>query len=582
MTSEQKTNIAREAILQFINKLKIEKIIYVDDKCSINELESSFVGYLFEAKDKTYPTVFIEGIDWEMPENVFRSKTREYWASLNEDKKRTEYLRLLTFTNKTEQIENSAAPLDLKNHLKKKIELLSPTEWNDNRIEILDSIENDKKLLCLFDIDFGDAGLEDGRTGLDFTSELLSDNEYNDKVYCGVFSHLFNVSEEYEKKIQYINSHNLPADKFYTISKKRIQNELYLPGLAEGIRNTLLISKVDSLKTDFKKILKKAYSATISEIDSLPPDSFNHSIFYTSRNEGVWEIMTLLRISKIISDDNALNEITSKTKRRSLNSKLKVIREFEKIKTGEETPFNKSKIIDLRKKEIFFDDPVLNTLNMPLSNGDIFEINSKNFILLCQPCNLLMRKNGKRSRDFNKGVLLEIYEQTPEKFKKLDPSNSFHIHWFPIFEEDNLVRFVMFPNFKNVSLIPLDLVVFNSDGVARIDLRLKQNIETTLQASWEIRYKSILKKFENYNEQIRVFRALKSNNKDKLKDTVYIQDIFQNFDMNINDSCFSRNRKVLQFDIKRILNYREPFSSELLSEFSSYLSRAAFGHDFSS
>lgn len=55
-TSEQKVSSveinckceaqAKTAILNFLDKLGIKKIVYVDDRCSINELKEAFVGKL--------------------------------------------------------------------------------------------------------------------------------------------------------------------------------------------------------------------------------------------------------------------------------------------------------------------------------------------------------------------------------------------------------------------------------------------------------------------------------------------------------------------------------------------------------
>lgn len=37
---------AKTAILKFLEQLNIQKIVYVDDRCSINELKDAFIGKL--------------------------------------------------------------------------------------------------------------------------------------------------------------------------------------------------------------------------------------------------------------------------------------------------------------------------------------------------------------------------------------------------------------------------------------------------------------------------------------------------------------------------------------------------------
>lgn len=74
----------------------------------------------------------------------------------------------------------------------------------------------------------------------------------------------------------------------------------------------------------------------------------------------------------------------------------KKIRQIESIKTGGETPFDKTQVLDLRHKELYIKDNIQNSLHYPLSNGDIFNIQGKEYILLVQPCNISLRKMVKR------------------------------------------------------------------------------------------------------------------------------------------------------------------------------------------
>lgn len=51
-----------------------------------------------------------------------------------------------------------------------------------------------------------------------------------------------------------------------------------MPGLAEGIRNTLLINEVEVLKKEAANILGNSFKNAINEIIQLAPESFNHII----------------------------------------------------------------------------------------------------------------------------------------------------------------------------------------------------------------------------------------------------------------------------------------------------------------
>ena len=397
---------AKNAILQFLGELKVTKIVYVDDRCSIEELREAFIGKM-KSLYQEKPEV-LDFVNWNSPRPIFEREIANHWDGSNEEDKRQVFLKVLKFENNQEELENSVAPLKLKEHLQEKIDLLSPSEWIEKKDNICASLNAESKILFLFDIEFEHAPLADGRNGIDLAVRLLGTDEIKDFIYCGIFSHLFSLSEEYDKRTEICRTRALEKDKFYTISKKRFQEDSYLPGLAEGIRNTLLINEVEILKKETSEIIESAFNSSLAEIAELTPESFNHIIQRSSNKEGVWEMATLFRLNSIITSDRALRTLLPTSRRAVINKSLDKIRTVEKIKTGGETPFDKTTIQHLRKKELYVEKDVLNELHFPLANGNIFQIEEKEFILLAQPCNLAMRSGGNRSRNYNIGFLLEI------------------------------------------------------------------------------------------------------------------------------------------------------------------------------
>jgi hypothetical protein len=179
---------AKTAIENFLTELNIDRILYVDDKCSINELREIFIGNLVALK-ATSPDKELFG-SWGGTIALFKARITQIWDEADEPSRRQLYVQLLEFENNQEDIENSMAPLRLKEHLGKKIDLFSPTEWVDQKDAILAQLNADSKVLCLFDIDFTNAPLPDGRDGKDLAVEVLSIKGISDFVYCGIFSHL--------------------------------------------------------------------------------------------------------------------------------------------------------------------------------------------------------------------------------------------------------------------------------------------------------------------------------------------------------------------------------------------------------
>lgn len=570
---------AKTAILQFLSELQISKIVYVDDRCSIQELREAYIGKLKSFYPSKPPE--IDFVNWNAPKAKFEKEIADLWENSAEDIKRELFLKILDFEGNRDEIENSTAPLNLKNQLNDKIELYSPVEWVSEKDNIIATLSAGSKILFLFDIEFKYAPLPDGRDGRNLAVELLSNNVIKDFLYCGIFSHLFNIDQENEKRIEYCSSHDLQKEKFYTISKKRFQNDSYLPGLAEGIRNTLVINEVEVLKKESSKIIKKAFKDSLTEIEELNPESFNHVIQKSSNKEGVWEMATLFRLNNIITSDKALKTLLPQAKRTKINQSLEQIRKVEKIKTGGETPFDKTQVQSLRRRELYVEESTLNQLHFPLSNGDIFSINRKEHILLGQPCNLAMRSGGSRSRNYDIGFLLEIEKLSIDDYRKMGKAQFgvLGIVETPTVEE-GFLRTVKFHSFRTVSLSPLDLTVFNPDGVAKIDLKKSEHTSTTIQGLWKKRYKKLHKEFSEYKSGISTYKKLRSSEKNYLKEKVYYGNLFKGYDIN-NETALNRSGAILTFDIKRISHYKQPYSVDLLQQFMQYLSRNAFDHDFS-
>lgn len=569
---------AKNAILDFLAKLDIKKIVYVDDRCSIGELKEAFIGkskahYISKPKE-------LDFLNWELPELIFEKQLLNLWDNKSDEERRELYLKILSFENETDELLNSVAPLRLKSILKEKIELLAPSEWVAQKESILTELNENTKILFLFDIDFRNAPLPDSRDGRDLAFELLQDPTVCKYLYCGIFSHLFSVNEEYDKRCEYCRTHHLEKEKFYTISKKRFQNNSYLSGLAEGIKNTLLINEVEVLKKETTDILNASFREAMKEILHLTPESFNHIIQKSSRKEGVWEMETLIRVSDIITSYNALRTLVSNTRRTKINQCLKKIRKIESVKTGDATPFDKTQVLDLRNKELYINNNIQNRLHYPLSNGDIFKIQDKEYILLVQPCNVSLRKDGKRDRDYNIGLLVEleiIEKETFQNYKKGQLATIEVIEDVTL--KQDLIKVARFSTFKSVSLSPLDLTVFDSDGIAKINLSEQENTSSEIQESWKKRYKELHKIFTEFADGIKVFKKIKNSNKDILKYSVFNGPIFAGYEIDNENILLSRG-KLLEFNIARVAHYKSPYSDDLLQKFMLYLSRNAFEHDF--
>lgn len=226
---------------------------------------------------------------------------------------------------------------------------------------------------------------------------------------------------------------------------------------------------------------------------------------------------------------------------------------------------DKSWLRELRKSELYTSGAYINQTYSPVTNGDIFKIGSKKYILLFQPCSLVIRHDGKRSRQLASAYIIEIKNNNmhPLKVNEVALENS----ELPDFSYVNIA------SFKRVSLDVLDLVSFNNEGQAIIDVT-KENCPiddaNLLQPNMLIRYHNILLFAK------KLIPILIACDKGDAKNSI------QHF----CKSCFLtvpclRDGKIIEFQVQRIGRYNELLSQVLYSKLMNYMARIAVPNDFS-
>jgi hypothetical protein len=132
-----------------------------------------------------------------------------------------------------------------------------------------------------------------------------------------------------------------------------------------------------------------------------------------------------------------------------------------------------------------------------------------------------------------------------------------------------------------VSLALLDLVSFNSEGKAIIDL--KQTVENhpskgIIQANMMKRYGSIWKIVKEYKEKYDKIQSLTCSKADK---DYLSKEFCRPFEM--GDRAVAKHPlkvqgkpDVFDFQVQRVKRYKDPYAKDLLSLFMDYLSRPGY------
>ncbi len=164
----------------------------------------------------------------------------------------------------------------------------------------------------------------------------------------------------------------------------------------------------------------------------------SNTMFVSSDKEGVSEVEAFSRLFSI-SQRLAVYKALRRT--HSLIDKIVTLRRINKSIDDKEDVSEPNEFFgELRRSEIFLEGEDINAIFDPLTPGDIFDFSyksngkkpktkQKSFILITQPCDMVLRSSNGR-RKTNVGVLVPVVEyklsDSSVNDKKADPS--YHDH----------------------------------------------------------------------------------------------------------------------------------------------------------
>lgn len=535
-----------DKLVQLLNLSNVKKIIYVDDIfCVERYLEDAHAVLRTWLETDDYHKLDFISSDKDVLEEEFDS----WWNGATDDDKRNCVFNIMKISVAGQNI------LLCLNKIKAKelgVEFMSPTEFTDAFIKSLkDEVKENNQVLLLMDQE-----LEDQKHG---GEELLQKVEDSQFVHCGLFSGKFTIDKEIAiwKNLGF-------SPTIYPLSKKRILDEPE-EKMIEGLRNILWLNHVSKLKEDALKVFDNAYNQARQTFLHMDPASFDSAIVKTSEKEGCWEYVTLNRIFMVLLENSIQTSIVGESNFQKLQNDLCKLRMSSVFCSDNE--IDKSWLRELRNFELYTSGTYINQTYSPVANGDIFKIGSQNYILLFQPCSLAIRDNGKRSRQLASAYIIEIKNNKDNK-------ESLNVNEVAL-ENSDIPGFsyVNIASFKRVSLDVLDLVSFNIDGKAIIDVT-KENCpiedENLLQPN-------MLKRYHNISLFAKkLIPILIACDKGDAKNSI------QHF----CKSCFLtmpclKDGKIIEFNVQRIERYNELLAQVLYSKLMNYMARIAVPNDFS-
>ena len=555
-------------IRELIEKRSIKRIVYVDNEFEFDIYKDSIKAFLRENISDTsikWPLSTEAGIEYAIEEcNRWLDDDSNNDCISQFIKERN----IKRGTHDIEKILNDILPLDI-------LHCVTPNEFKEQYIETpIYSPTDTNQLVILMDKYLVE---DEPNSGM----KLLAPFKDADYVSCGLFSNRFEIDEEI---IHWGDCDS--AKNIYPLSKSRVADcEAFLLGL----RNIVWLRQISDIKAQILDLYNNAFENTRKDLDSLDPASFDWAIIKSSAHEGCWEFDMMKRIMLLLLNrhvEKLMTEGEDFSKIQELTQILKQISDFPQCK---DTP-NSELLKEYYKSEVYADISYVNNTYSQIANGDIFEIEGKGeYMLCCQPCNLELRKDASRkSSEFVYLLPIEktfiLTEDSLEQRKKQNKQLYRSILHQLSDEESVCVNLA-----ANVRINPriLDLVSYNKEGRAIIDTNKDKehiNDSNIMQANMLAHYHKIYSTICNQVKLCKKIDSLPKNTIEKSEKLSLLKMLKKPFEMaseGLISLDYNPETGIINFKIKRIGRYKEPFSQIVLNDFMNYLSRQALPNDFS-
>lgn len=563
-----------------LDTVGVSRVLVIDDEYAdwverllgiCSELESADAGDL----------PHLEGVQFDAPTEIWTNQVRAVWERLHREERRETLAAARHLESASEDgaaRDGPAEPPGVDDRAADCLEdvlgsiggcefvTLSLGDWEERREAML-AEDAARRTLFLFDRGYGDerAGTDD--EGFELIREVLK----RDSGACGLITHTVPAGAEYQAWQTMATQHDLDRDRFVVVAKGRLNGERpdYY-GFLAMVRLAALCDRYAEVRSIAWSAFEASVSEAKSELDDLTVLDFDRVVFASSRQEGVWETDTLFRVFGILmrqqagrrlrADANVLEAVAGA--RRVSAMPVEITEAF----AGQRDP---AAALRIQRFEVYDAGGELNDWHTPIGLGDIFQIapTGNDYILLGQPCDLVVRSKGLRNHEDRwLGPMVAVAEIARGE----DRSGAV---WgkLPFYEEESGgPAFVSYVRVHQVRLAVLDLCVFRPDGSAAIDLGA--DCPDGLIEAWRKRYGKIK---SHFRDAFDLHSELVKAGVDEASRSVALPDASTTLQV---EKTLCGN--TVRYGVERVLRLRQPWSAALLTEFAQYRARPAFEHSF--
>jgi len=571
MSEARKIEQARVAVEGILTILRVARVVCVDDTYSEEPSVEDIIVAACGMDKKTLQEALPE-IGQIVPDDldVLKEKVRHIWLGLDstEQSKRSEHILRANRLRTDEEVEvdDPGAASILSGLVKKELLLtFSPQGWEEEHERLLE--ENaEQRTLFLFDQDLS-AGGGDVDGGIKIISSIL-DEDNSGNLICGLLTHTVTPENQAQRWAELSETFHIPRDRFLIIPKQYLSKDPIL--FAQMLKLVALSPDFDELKKKTKEIIEESASIAADRVDEISIYDLDHMVFKISDDEGLWEPDMLFRLHALFHRIESRRRAHQGGELEKLAGRL---RSVSHIPTDTKHKLASS-TWGIQHTELYEPAEHLNANYLPLELGDIFikvdSSSKKRYVLLAQPCDLMVRRDGKR---YPESTHLPLVEIVPASTK---PAYSEEMAYFG--ESADEQWYVKLKLAFQVKTQILDLCIFNTDGSAR--LLIGNEVPEAIRPAWKERYKMVaesishtLKKLDPLypaEGEAQDLRKMKAKLRSELISHLLDEGLFKGKLIEDNDN------RAISFNCRRVGRLCRARASGLLMAYCGCLSRPAY------
>lgn len=565
------TDAARQAIQRVCELAEIKRTICIDDDYSRGPGIEEIIVLCAELKATSATSIpEFAGIPFDADADVWKAALRAKWPEILVLGQRR-ILRDLSASSQEQHQATGESVHRLAALMPREPQFLELTwtEWRQKRAQLLEEAKATRTLLLVDQ----DLSIEGGSTdeGIKIITDVLQ-SVLGEDIICGLLSQTFAPGEEHQKWGAFAEQNNIDRNRFMLISKQRLTGDPQ--GFALMLKLATLNPRCKQLRTKALEVIQASMQEAQKCMEALNIYEFAQIVFESSRKEGVWEPDTLFRLFGIFERVEARKKAKGNEELHRIADAIREISGVHTPTTAAELPHSWK----IRRLEMYEDGDYLNSHHMPLDLGDIFKkpTGNKMYILLAQPCDLMVRDSGSRGKNAMTDVL---FAEVVSKQGR-DPTGYFQLEYFD--PNNGTSRHVSFRDSHNVGIWILDLCVYQADGTALF--KVGTTCPGKVIPSWRARHARIteivtkvLQSYASLEEKLK--KDCQGEHKAIVPELKRISAPRSSTE-NLFTGEIRPAEKVIQYNCQRVARLCQPWAGAMLLQYAHYFSRAAFEHDF--